>query len=107
MNIAESFDFPFLADLPVREQKKVENVWDELKQIAALISEKGMPVPIPMCASALRVSQARIHQLIEGGRLETMSYGGRTHVTKRSLYAFANQERPSGRPLGWRKYPEK
>jgi len=97
---ATTFDFPFVSELPKREQKKVKTFWEELDEIAELIEEKGMPVPIPMCAYALGVSRVRIHQLIEMGRLETMIYGGKTHVTKRSLYAFAQLNRPVGRPLG-------
>jgi len=99
-------DFPFVSDLPKREQKKVSSVWDELEIIASLVKENGPPVPHSMCALALGVSKQRIYQLVESGRLKTMEYGGQKHVSRNSLYEFATQERKAGRPVGWRKYPD-
>lgn len=104
---ADIQDFPFVSELTKRETKKVASVWDELEVIVTIVKENGPPVPMSMCAVALGVSKARVHQLVQAGRLKTIEYGGQRHISRNSLYDFARQERLPGRPVGWRKHPEK
>jgi hypothetical protein len=91
-------DFPFVAELPKREVKKVRNRWEELLLIADLVREKGLPVTQRMTAEILGVSKQRVAQIIADGRLETMTYGGVVYVTQSSLTFFAQQLRKHGRP---------
>lgn len=104
---ANTCDFPFVSELPKREQKKVLSLWDELDALTHHVRENGMPITIPMVAVALGVSRPRVHQFIDAGRLETIVIAGKVHVTKPSLYAFAARERVNGRPFGWRKDSDK
>lgn len=103
MTTADISEFPFVADLPKREAKKVANTWDELRLIVKIIKEDGPPVPFGACALALGVSKQRISQLVAEGRLKTIEYAGSRHVALNSLEEFARLNRVSGRPVGWRK----
>lgn len=91
-------DFPFMADLPKSEQAQVKSKFDQLQELALLVSERGLPVPPPFAGKCLGVSVQRVHQLLDAGQLESFDWYGDRYVTKRSLVARMQAEKPKGRP---------
>jgi hypothetical protein len=91
-------DFPFVADLPKREVKRIHSAFDELQRISELVQEMGLPVSISTSAKLLGVSSQRISELLKDGLLERMDWGGRTYVTQRSIVKRLESARQVGRP---------
>lgn len=98
MSEAIAGQFDFLDETPKREPA-VMSAWDELRQLSALMKEKGMMVPTPLAARVLGVSVQRVHQFIDGGSLEVVRCGRSLMVTEKSLLDFAKVERKNGRPF--------
>lgn len=92
-------EFPFVSELPKREVNKVRSLWDELYDFAVQVSTHGVPVPPTAAARLLGVSNARVYQLIDAGRLKTITDpAGRQAVTLNSLRVWAEAEHKNGRP---------
>jgi uncharacterized protein (UPF0261 family) len=98
MTTAETANFPFVAELPKREQKKVLSAWDVLAEFQRLTEEHGVLVPPRLVAKCLSVSKQRVHQFMTEGRLQVIDVNGHPFVTKNSVVAFAETERKGGRP---------
>ncbi|CAK0765107.1 hypothetical protein CCP3SC15_3210003 [Gammaproteobacteria bacterium] len=98
MTVSQVCDFPFVQDLPKREQKRVLNMWDKLKELQRLTSMHGMLVPIPFAAKLLNVSGQRVHQMIAAEQLQVVDVDGHRFVTADSVAAHNAGGRKSGRP---------
>lgn len=92
-------EFPFVEQLPKREKSKVAKLWDVLAEASALTEEKGMLLPSRFAAKLLGISQARVDQLMDAGKLERVELDGHPFVTENSVVAFAKTERKAGRPV--------
>jgi len=62
-------------------------------------AEHGGLVPPSMLVRSLGVSKQRIHQLMDAGRLVTVTVDGKRYVTACSLELFLTEERRNGRHL--------
>jgi len=93
-------EFGFVNGLPKREKSRWQRVREEFDRLRALTEQHGMLVPVHLAAALAGVSHQRIHQLMDDGRLERVDAGGSGHpfVTERSLCAWADSERKTGRP---------
>lgn len=91
-------EFPFVAELPKRDAKKVKTLWEEFKDLSAIARERGAFVPTGVAAALLGVSKQRVSELIKLGRFEVVSIHGRNFVMEDSIVAFAESERAAGRP---------
>lgn len=91
-------EFPFVADLTVRQKGRVAKLWDHLAELRKVVEEKGMVIPQHMAANLLDLSKQRIGQLVDDGRLESIEMHGVRYVTEESVVAFAKEERRNGRP---------
>lgn len=92
-------DFPFVADLPKAEKKKVASLWDRYKEFAALVDKHGPPVQFSLAAKLLGVSTARVSELVADGRFELIeSPDGKRVITGNSFVQFCKLERKNGRP---------
>lgn len=98
MNIAGTLDFPFVADLPKREQKKMANLWDKLDEMRRVTEDKGMLLSARFVAKLLGVCNQRVSQLMQSGQLERIEVDGHPFITEKSLVVFAQSERKAGRP---------
>lgn len=95
---ADVMEFPGFADLPKREKSKVHRVWDAFRELSNVSGEKGLLVTQSVVARLLDISRQRVHDLVKEGRLETYVFEGVPLVTEKSLVAFAQVERKTGRP---------
>lgn len=93
-------EFPFVAELPKREKSRLQLFWDRFKEVQALVDRKGTIVPPVVAAELLGISRQRVHELMQGGRLERVEWRGQVFVTEHDLVEFASAERKSGRPFG-------
>jgi|SRR5665213_1582520 len=91
-------DFPFVADLPKREQKQVRSVVSEWNDFKEIVRSKGQMVPPNIAAAIANVSRQRIHQLIQKGTLEAVNLHGSVFITEASFTAWVCGDRTSGRP---------
>lgn len=91
--------FPFVSELPKREKRKVENVWDRLAQMREAVDAHGMLIPPVMVASLLNVSRQRVHQFTQDGRLKMVQVNGQPMITEDSVVELAKAERKAGRPF--------
>ena len=91
-------EFPFVQGLAKREKTKLENLWEVLKQAKEIADEKGMLLPSRFAAGLLGVSQQRVSQLMESGKLERVDLRGHPFVTESSVVDYAMSERKAGRP---------
>jgi hypothetical protein len=89
-------EFPFVAELPKRDQVRVKSVWDHVKDFAALIEGKGVPLPPVTAAELLGVSPQRIHQMVEAGQLEVVELRGKKFITEHSVLDLAKVARTCG-----------
>ena len=98
-NVSAYPDFPFVQELPKREQKKVASVWDQIQEIKRAIEDKGLLIPAPMAAELLGLSRQRVHMFASEKRLEAVYVNGHPFITEASLVEFAKVERKNGRPF--------
>ena len=93
-------EFPFVSELPKREQKRVRSVWDVIREFGELQEREGALIPLAVAASALGVSRQRVWQITEEGeRLRRVDFEGHAFVTEKSLIEFGRLERKRGRPF--------
>jgi len=92
-------EFPFVEALPKREKSKFQTLLDHLEEVGRIVDEKGMLLPHAFAAKLGGVSQQRIDQLCDAGKLERVDFAGRPFVTEKSLVAWAQSERSAGRPV--------
>jgi hypothetical protein len=91
-------DFPFVAALPKREKGNVAKMWDLLKEMRQTSATEGQLLPTRFAAKLIGVSQQRVDQLMDSGKLMRIDVDGHPFVTENSLVAFAKSERAAGRP---------
>jgi hypothetical protein len=99
MNEAGVNEFPFVQGLAKREKGKLENLWEVLKRAKEIAEEKGMLLPARFAAKLLGVSQQRVGQLMDSGKLERVELNGHPFVTESSVTDYAMSERKAGRPV--------
>jgi len=97
MTESEAYEFPFMAALPKREQRKVATAWEDFVALRREAQEKGIPLPVTFAARVLNVSRQRVYELIEAGRLQTVCVGDHTFVTSDSVEAYQRSDRSPGR----------
>lgn len=85
-----------MASLPRREKSAVAVGWERLRELRALVDQRGMLVPATLAAKLVGVTPQRIHDLISSGRLELVQWDGKNYVTEDSLVEFAKSERKTG-----------
>lgn len=99
MDSSLELTFPFVEQLPRREQsrwQKFKAAWDHAK---AVTEEKGMLLPATFAAKLCDVSKQRIQQLMDKGTLERVDLNGHVFVTESSVIAWLNApEDKGGRP---------
>lgn len=95
----ETANFPFVAELPKREVKRVVSAWDMMNEVQRLTEEHGLLVQPGLAAKCLSVSKQRIHDFMKEGRLQVIDVNGHPFVTKNSVVALASAERKQGRPF--------
>jgi hypothetical protein len=91
-------EFGFVASLPKAEERP-KTAWDEWAEVKRLVDAKGQLIPINFAVKLLGVSRARVYQLIDEGKVETVEVGTYQFVTENSLMAWAHSERKAGRPF--------
>lgn len=91
-------EFPFVAELPKREKSKLAKLWDQLAEVRAITNEKGLILPQSFVSKLLDVSDQRISQLLDDGKLDGVCINGRRFVTEKSVIEWAGQEHKTGRP---------
>lgn len=94
-----SSEFAFVGGLPKREKAKVRTAVDVLNEWREATKLHGSLVPRPLVARVLNVSQERVRQFIDEGRLQTVRVEGHDYVTEGSLVVLAKAERKHGRPF--------
>ena len=92
-------EFPFVAELPKRQQGKVRTLWDHLSEAKKLVEEHGMLIPCTYAAELAGIHRSRIHQLCEDGQLHSVYLNSARFVTESSFVAWVNSERKNGRPF--------
>ena len=92
-------EFPFVEGLAKRDKTKLENLWEVLKRAKELADEKGMLLPSRFAAGLLGVSQQRVDQLMDAGKLERVVLDGHPFITEDSIVDYAKSERKTGRPI--------
>lgn len=92
-------DFPFVADLPKREQSRYERLWSVFESIRRVSRDKGVLIPKTFAGELAGVSPQRIGQLVEVGVLEEVKMGRIGYVTEDSFIRWASSERKNGRPM--------
>jgi hypothetical protein len=97
---AEATEFPFVAELPKREKSKFSQVMEQIKALTAAQEKHGSLIPQTMAAALLQVSQQRVNQICQDGRLVVVDVGSQRLITEESLVAFCKLERKAGRPSG-------
>jgi hypothetical protein len=90
--------FPSMVGLPKREKGRVARALDLLQEMKAVVAEKGPLVPPKFAGKILAVSESRVHQLMDAGKLERVEFAEHVFVTESSLIAHAKSERRNGRP---------
>jgi len=89
-------EFPFMAELPKREKGKVAKLFDVLEEIGRVQSEKGGIVPQALVAEVLNVSRARVAELVDDGKLDSIRIGQHRFVFLESLWARCKAEKDKG-----------
>ena len=99
VSYAFTSDFPFVDDIPKREQKKVLSLWDSLAAFSELVKENGPPVSFTLASKLLGISKQSVSQLVQDNRFKIItSPDGVAVITANSLMDFAKEERKAGRP---------
>jgi hypothetical protein len=96
---ATQADFPYVDELPKREQKRVLGVWDRISMMNDVWQEHGGLVPVIVAAKCLNVSRSRLDDFAREGRLVRVELEGHVYVSRNSLTEFARIERANGRPV--------
>lgn len=94
-----TLEMPFVSGLPMREKSKLAQVWDEFREMKAIIEERGPALPIGSAAVLLGVSVQRVHQLVNDGRFNPVEIHGRAFICEDDIEAYARSERSNGRPV--------
>jgi len=84
--------------MPKREKSKLSRIWEHFAEVKAATAKHGVLLPQHYAATLLSVSNQRVHQLVNDGRLMTVEVGGLRYVTENSMTAYAQSERKAGRP---------
>lgn len=92
-------EFPFVQELPKRQQKKLKSVWEVLEDYKTMFQTHGVLVPVSVAAKLLNISPQRILQLVEAGRLKRVDMWEKAHITEASIVELAETERKRGRPF--------
>jgi len=92
-------EFPFVAELPKREKSKLAQIWDVMKQMAAVPDEEGTLLPVSMACKALCISRTRVDQLVQDGKLKRFEFDGHVFISYKSVVAWAQAEHKNGRPF--------
>lgn len=100
MTVADATEFPFVADLPKREQKKVRSVLEQWREFKVIVESKGHLIPPSTAAQIASVTRGRIYQLMDVGTLEVVRLQGHCFVTEASFTAWITSPRKDGRPAG-------
>jgi len=87
---------------PVIEEKLSK--WAPLRRFLDANEEHGGLATQAMVAESLGVSRARVGQLVEAGRLATVTCNGRRYVSVQSLELFLTEERKTGVHIGTPSY---
>ena len=75
------------------------SVLEKIQKLSQVTREKGALVPQSLAAKLLNVSNQRVGQLIDLGKLEAYEVDNTRFVFEKSLVAFAQTERKVGRPV--------
>jgi hypothetical protein len=92
-------EFPFVEAMPKREKSKLVRLWDMVFQMLDENSDQGMLLPVMTTAKLLNLSRTRIDELCAAGRLHRVVIDNHIFVGVKSIKAFADLERKTGRPL--------
>jgi len=96
--VEQSEMFP---DLPtVKLPKRVKTKWEELNELCDLVDQHGPILPFSMAADLLDLSQQRVCQLVNAGKLSSVEFQGRRWVAEREIRRFIELDRKPGRPSG-------
>lgn len=101
--VADISEFPFVKGLPKREKSRLAKLWDAVSELERLNKEHGALLTQTQVATMLGVSQQRVAQLMDAGRLQVVQVLNTRYVPASYLREFAKQSRPTGRPPGKRR----
>lgn len=87
---------PFLSSVD-QLKPSVASVFEQAKEMTELLGDDD-PIMPSQAALVLKVSKARITELMDLGRLKTVKLGNRRFIRSSSLLALAKSERKGGRP---------
>lgn len=92
-------EFPFVENLPKREVKKIESIWDRVQSYQDIVSQDGAPITFQIAADLLGISKQRVYQLEPqaGFKIIPLPNGDRA-IAYHSLLQFAKKQRSPGRP---------
>jgi len=91
-------EFPFVEDLPKREQSRFSRFVDRWQVFKELQAAHGILVPTGLALKLADVSRQRIHQLADSGILQGVRFEGKLYITEDSLIEWLQNERQTGRP---------
>jgi hypothetical protein len=97
--IDAALDFPFVEQLPKREQSRWAKSWSLFESAKAATAEHGFLMPVALAAKLLGVGKQRVHDIVADGRLVRVELDGHVFITSNSVVAFLKVERKNGRPL--------
>ncbi len=92
-------EFPFVASLPKREKSKLARLWEQFRELHELGKTEGVLVPPRAAAKLLGLSQQRVDQLMDTGKLRRIEFCGHPYIPEASLLLFAQSVRRTGRPV--------
>ncbi len=81
------------------QQAQTERPKSALRQFLDALSTHGPLVPRGYLPALLDLSNERVRQLVDAGRIATLDLGGRQMVPVAAIEAFLAQERKTGRPV--------
>lgn len=103
MSAAATTEFPFVNELPKRDRSRFSVAWDKLRlfhaQVSALTAEHGALVPMRLVPPVLNISNQRVCQLCDAGKLHRFEVGDVVFISEASIVALAKTERKAGRPF--------
>ena len=97
----------FMEDVPKTEKSQLAKMKEQFASVKAIVEEKGMIVPVQLAAKMASLSNQRIRQLIDSGRMEVVRLDGHVYVTEESLVDLLSSERKAGRPSKFMQDAEK
>jgi hypothetical protein len=98
MKTATIPEFAFVEALPKREAKAVHSVTEAWNEFQITLQQKGSVIPPGVAAKMANVSRQRLHQLVQDGRLESVSILNHSFITARSFTDWVSSPRLGGRP---------